>query len=505
MKQRKINFLEFFIICILIQLLPVSVHSEQWLNSAYDGRNAGIVTPVQDQGNTNLCWAYSSIAVAESSLLKSKIVENTASKRSILSPTQVGYACQNRGSDPLGNTSGAKSDVDYRQSQGSNYYASSLFSQWCGPVDIGLADSCNGWENSKYRLAESIWINVSDLKNDEKSRHEVKKAIVKYGAVTFSYNNARETYYYNPSNETGSASNPHACVIIGWDDNIPSSKFSPGGATQNGGWLVKNSYNSLPYFYLSYDNSSSNIYAFSLKKREKYDNNYFYASDVADFGLGSLLKMRKVANVFEAKKGEIGKEETVSSVNVGVDGNNAEINVKVYTNLSDNSDPTSGNLAAAGHLAAEYPGYYTIELTDGAIVEKGSCFSVVAEIIGNNNAYFKLTQNTGQSFTNKGSGWSKALGAVRIKAHTKTLDKMLEFSDSELLLTSNENKTGVLILACYDNEKLTDMRVFQNSGNVNRFDIPSEWQKKSGRRLKAMLWETILDMNPICMEETDWN
>lgn len=30
----------------------------------YDGRDYGIITPVKDQGNSNLCWAYSSMAVA---------------------------------------------------------------------------------------------------------------------------------------------------------------------------------------------------------------------------------------------------------------------------------------------------------------------------------------------------------------------------------------------------------------------------------------------------------
>ena len=74
--------------------------------------------------------------------------------------------------------------------------------------------------------------------NPEEYIRSIKKAIAKYGAVTFQYNNARETLYYNPKNEHSSTISPHACIIIGWDDNIPSDKFVPNGATK-GGWLVK--------------------------------------------------------------------------------------------------------------------------------------------------------------------------------------------------------------------------------------------------------------------------
>ena len=102
----------------------------------------------------------------------------------------------------------------------------------------------------------------------------MKRAIVKYGAVTFSYNNVREAYYYNPSKESGSS--PHACTIIGWDDTIPAENFYPSKTTTDGGWLVKNSYSSLPYFYLSYEVTCEQIYAFDYVMNDKYDNNYFY-------------------------------------------------------------------------------------------------------------------------------------------------------------------------------------------------------------------------------------
>ena len=66
----------------------------------------------------------------------------------------------------------------------------------------------------------------------------MKRAIVKYGAVTFSYNNAREAERYNPNNDK--SGQPHACTVIGWDDTLSAESFVPGGAKLNGGWLVKN-------------------------------------------------------------------------------------------------------------------------------------------------------------------------------------------------------------------------------------------------------------------------
>ena len=70
----------------------------------YDGRDYGIVTPVKDQGTTNLCWAYSSVAAAEASILKSGI-DPTATKDSLsLNPTAVAYRVFRRTADPLGNT-----------------------------------------------------------------------------------------------------------------------------------------------------------------------------------------------------------------------------------------------------------------------------------------------------------------------------------------------------------------------------------------------------------------
>ena len=72
-------------------------------------------------------------------------------------------------------------------------------------------------------------------------------------------------------------------TIVGWDDTIPASIFRPKTASQNGGWIIKNSYNSLPYFYLSYDSAIGNTCGFKYANRSEFDFNYFYDNVFVNF------------------------------------------------------------------------------------------------------------------------------------------------------------------------------------------------------------------------------
>ena len=74
--------------------------------SKFDSRDYGIVTPVRDQGDTSLCWAYSTASASETSILRSGIDKSVDKSSLSLSPQQIGYARHNRGSDPLNNTTG---------------------------------------------------------------------------------------------------------------------------------------------------------------------------------------------------------------------------------------------------------------------------------------------------------------------------------------------------------------------------------------------------------------
>lgn len=383
----------------------------------YDSRDYGFVTPVKDQGSSNICWAYASIAASETSVLRKGSDPDATASGLRLSPEAIAYARHNRGADPLGNTNGEYSGANWYTTSGDPSYSALLMSQWCGPSPESAAVASDHYENAVYRLENAVnlkaGINVPKL-----DVAKVKLMIAEYGAVTFFYNNVRETPYYNPVNESGSSSYPHACTVIGWDDGIEAGRFVPRGATQNGGWLVKNSYDSLPYFYLSYDSTCSTVWSFDFAAKDVYDYNYFYDYSFTD-GLNASLKIKKAANVFEAKKGTDTETETVRAVNVGFIGSNVTCNVRVYTDLTDETKPESGILAGQGSAFFDYEGLRTVKLDEPAAIKNGEKFSVVVEISNTNgNAYLRMMTGGGKPSYYCKDYWTKMNATARIKAYT---------------------------------------------------------------------------------------
>lgn len=399
--------------------------------SAYDGRDYGIITPVKDQGSTNLCWAYSSVAASEASIVRSGLKKLEEVN---LNPTAAAYRVNNRGEDPLRNTSGEYVSGDFTSFAGNPSKIATIFSGWWGPVS-GTNANVDPFVNSDFRLENAV--HIPENKDNPSLRiAEIKKAIAKYGAVTFQYNNLHNIYYYNPKNEKNGSSYPHACTIIGWDDNIPAESFTPGRATMNGGWLIKNSYASLPdgypYFYISYDNTSSSMYAFSYVEKETYDRNYYYDGAINDF---PLRNDKHVANVYRAGSEVSGKTEKITAVNVGVEGNDYTLEVEIYTGLSspfeDENAPVEGGRSAAKKTARfDYGGYVTVRLDEPVTLSAGEWFSIIVRV-SEGTAKIRLGVKNGKDLSYAGSygSYAKFGNFVgRIKAFTTFFDSSSESS-----------------------------------------------------------------------------
>lgn len=466
----------------------------------YDGREHGIVTPVRDQGNTSLCWAYASANASETSILRKGIDPKVTARACFLSPQQIGYARYNRGSDPLGNTEGeiTVQNDKWESMGGGTKYAAGLLSTWCGPVAANLPYDVNGWDNAAYKLENAIAVDGRNLADSEEARKKMKRAIVKYGAVTFSYKYATETERYNPNNEK--SGQPHACTVIGWDDTLPAESFVPGGAKLDGGWLIKNSYHSSEYFYLSYEVTCEQIYAFDYVENDKYDHNYFYDAKPEDFGVGSMLKLTKAANVFEAKNGTEEKKEQIKAVSVGISGENTICTVKIYTNVRDKEfDHRELSAAASKTVCFEYGGFRCIELDKPVEIENGSSFAVVAEV---QNGYITLNECKGKSYAYRGY-WTPIDAAVRIKAFTKTENKSyyVEFISESQVKAVAESGLRQLVLAHYEDGILKDIRIEPVNFELVKekiLPLPSEWKRTENTVYKAFLWESLNSLNPLC-------
>ena len=356
---------------------------------------------VRDQGIYGVCWSFSTISLIETNLIK----KNLASSDIDLSELHLVNYTYNCVNDPLGGLEGDvnKFDTSYgsvMQYGGNVEMAANSLLDWEGAVNEDVVpytiDYIRQVENEQLDDSLAYGKDVAHVQNFYRvnitSRDDVKKAVMDYGAVSISYwsdqssdwstdnYNSSTAAYYCPNAYTSN----HAVTIVGWDDDYSADNFAttPDG---NGAWIVRNSWGSYygneGYFYLSYyDKSIYTVgYALEAELSDNYDNNYQYDGAML-YGYMGYGGSNKYANIFEAKANQDGSENIKAVSFMTGRSTNLNYTVSIYTNLTDETNPESGTLAAQKSGITTYDGTYTVNLDSPVEINEGNKFSVVVEV-----------------------------------------------------------------------------------------------------------------------------
>ncbi len=236
-------------------------------------------TEVEDQSQTNYCWAYMADAVLESYLMKAGIAPNADFSEwdMVRQLTSGPYAF-----------SDLYSGGSYRQALAywtrGTMYGPSL-ELHSSPTDYYVSETA---ELGRYHR---------DSAADKQTYiQKIKNLVVKYGAagvsVFFTAQDRRQTtrdgaYYYPQELSPGVN---HGVTVVGWDDNFAPQWFynsltTPQQPRNKGAFLVKNSWGKYDassiggntgYYWISYDNYFQDAFAVTqVTERSKlYDRVY---------------------------------------------------------------------------------------------------------------------------------------------------------------------------------------------------------------------------------------
>ncbi|MDJ1646567.1 C1 family peptidase [Mycoplasma phocimorsus] len=399
------------------------------------------ITSVKNQYEDGICWAFSTIAVAEANILKNKLYLSRDTLD--LSELNIAYNTLNRSEyqDKLHNTDfDTYKYYNWKSTGSTSTFAGVSLMQW-----NKLKKESNDWQENNnlenYVLKDLI---IIDHKK-ENVKEQVKKAILDKGAVSLSFDTIPSQMadtYYNPSLYTTSADKGHVATIVGWDDTIEASKFGS-GTKQNGGWIVKNSWGTNwglnGYFYVSYDANMRDLFTLDFISRSTYTNNYYYDGSYQDV-LGH--NFTKAAVSFQAKGAKYNTKEKLKAVNVGIEGDNVEIEVKIYRGNND-ANPrnlTLGQLITTKNQKFDHGGLRTIELGQDIDLRQGEWFIIVAEIKNPSNGAKlrfgdELNSQNDFSYIEDNGKWINSQ-----KAHNGAVARIKAFTEEWYITNSQQSE-----------------------------------------------------------------
>ena len=313
----------------------------------FDLREKGRVSQIRNQGTYGTCWAFAATSALESSLLPEE---------------KYLFSVDNMS---MSNSFNANQYDGGEYTMGMAYLAA-----WQGPVlekDDPYGDGVSDDTLKAVKHVQEMQI------IDGKDYEGIKEAVFKYGGVESSlYSTIRSSQdssvYYNRENSAycyiGTEKPNHDVVIIGWDDNYPSSNFN----TQlegDGAFICQNSWGSDfgedGIFYVSYYDTNigtHNVVYTRVDDTDNYDN--IYQSDLCGW----------VGKMGYDRKGN----EKLSAAAFYATGANTEYELYVVHDFKNEKSFANREKLASG--VVKKAGYYTIDF-DEQQLKAGEKYAIV--------------------------------------------------------------------------------------------------------------------------------
>ena len=464
------------------------------LPAKYDGRTYGYLTPVRSQRPYAACWAYASIAALEAYVVKHGVVDTVTGKPATtaldLSETHLAWFTYTQAYDKLGMLAGDRTErtgssssggyPSYMMGGGSSAHAALTMMRWNGAASeqvTGLSKAelpQDGFDASLAWRYDSVHVQTAE-KIPCANRTAVKQAIMDYGACAVPIcvpNDANGTSFMSATGNTalycaGGTTN-HAVTLVGWDDGYAVSNFrADSRPSKPGAWICKNSWGDYwgegGYFYLSYEDvpsSLSDCWFIAAESADNYDNVYQY-DGTASLKSGSVFSGGQVANRFTANG-----SERLQAVSIGTCDEAVSYTLQIFTDLTDEADPTSGTLQASQSGAFTFSGFHTVKLTKAVSLSSGQSYAVVFWLsAANSNSVSLYVDSSGSagwyncvhttpantSFYTKSQGvWAvNKKASYRIKAYTTDVTPQagvpLQYYVQGKLMQTLQGKDGGLV------------------------------------------------------------
>lgn len=444
---------------LVLSQLPISSNATEILPSKYDLREENRVTKVEAQGQLGSCWALSTTAALESSLLTTEGITYDLSENNMV--TQL--------SDAYEESFKRKADWGGDDNMAVGYYAS-----WRGPVLEENDPYAFGGreENIVVRAGCETIKHVQDVTFLPKRKSAldndlIKEMLMEFGGISMTmwkgtpstfgefYSNDNFAWYY-PHDYMNKEGGGHSVTIVGWDDDFSKENFSvkPPG---DGAFIAKNTKGEKwgnpdrkkdmgGYFYISYYDGmlgdpldgyiGSSVYT-RIDGVDNYD--HIYQHDL--LGYTEPLKSQKkevwMGNAFVLDKGNNESIEAVSFYTLDED-----LKYEIFVQRDFKGSVTKSKLRKLESGKFALPGYHTVDLQKSVQSKNGEKIFIAVKLVstkGNpmiaiessrGDVDSNATSKRGQSYVNVNGSWSDLLnkkndGNVCLKIFTDDHEKNL--------------------------------------------------------------------------------